>query len=65
MPRWDSTHTWYALTEKWILAQNQITKIQFTDNMKLKKKKKTKVWVLRSFLEGEQNPHRNKYGYKV
>jgi hypothetical protein len=30
--------TWYALTDKWILAQKlQITNIQFTDHMKLKK----------------------------
>ena len=27
-------HTWYALTDKWILAQKlQITRIQFTDHM--------------------------------
>jgi hypothetical protein len=32
-------HTWYAFTDTWILAQKlQITKIQFTDHMKLKKK---------------------------
>jgi hypothetical protein len=31
-------HTWYTLTDKWILAQKlQIPKIQFTDHMKLKK----------------------------
>jgi hypothetical protein len=31
-------HTWYALTDKWILAQNcGIPKIQFTYHMKLKK----------------------------
>jgi hypothetical protein len=30
-------HTWYALTDKWILAQKlRIPKIQFTDHMKLK-----------------------------
>jgi hypothetical protein len=44
-------HTWYALTGKWILAQkSRIPKIQFTDHMKLKKKK-DQVWILRSFLE--------------
>ena len=33
-------HTQYALTDEWILAQKlRITKIQFTDHMKLKKKK--------------------------
>jgi hypothetical protein len=31
--------TWYALTDKWILAQKLgIPKIQFTNHMKLKKK---------------------------
>ena len=31
-------HTWYALTDKYILAQNLgIPKIQFTDQIKLKK----------------------------
>ena len=31
--------TWYALTDKWILAQKlQIIKIEFTDHMKLKKR---------------------------
>jgi hypothetical protein len=30
---------WYALTDKWILAQKpQITRLQFPDHMKLKKK---------------------------
>jgi hypothetical protein len=34
-------YTWYALTDKWILAQNlRIPKIQFTDHMKLKKEDK-------------------------
>ena len=32
-------HTWHTLSDKWILAQKlKITKIQFTDHMKLKKK---------------------------
>ena len=32
-------HTWYALSDKWILAPKlEIPKIQFTDHMKLKKK---------------------------
>ena len=52
---WDfpitEAHTWYVLTYKWILDQKLgITKIQFIDHMKLKKRK-TKVWVLGSFLE--------------
>jgi hypothetical protein len=32
-------HTWYALSEKWILSQKLgVPKVQFTDHMKLKKK---------------------------
>ena len=32
-------HKWYALSDKWILSQKlEITNIQFTDHMKLKKK---------------------------
>jgi hypothetical protein len=42
-------HTWYALTDKWILAQNlKISKIKSTDQMKLKKKE-AKVSILKSF----------------
>ena len=37
-------YTWYALTDKWILAQKlRIPKIQFTDHMKLKKKEDQSV----------------------
>jgi hypothetical protein len=37
-------HTWYALTDKWMLAQKlQTPKIQFTDHMKLKKKEDQSV----------------------
>jgi hypothetical protein len=37
-------HAWYVLTDKWILAQKfGIPKIQFTDHMKLKKKKDQNV----------------------
>ena len=43
---------WYALTDKWILAQKlRIPKIQFPHHMK-SRRRKTKVWVLQSFLEG-------------
>jgi hypothetical protein len=36
--------TWYALTDKWILAQKlRIPKIEFTDHMKLKKKEDQSV----------------------
>jgi hypothetical protein len=35
---------WYALTDKWILAEKlQILKIQFTDHMKLKRKEDQSV----------------------
>ena len=37
-------YTWYALTDKWLLTQKPgIPKIQFTDNMKLKKKEDQSV----------------------
>jgi hypothetical protein len=37
-------HTWYALTDKWILAQKLgISKIQFAKHMKLKKKEDQRV----------------------
>ena len=40
-------HTWYALTDKWILVQKLwIPKIQFTDHMKLKKKEDQSVVTL-------------------
>jgi hypothetical protein len=45
-------HAGYELNDKWILAQKLgIPNVQFTDYMKLKKKK-DQVWVLWSFLEG-------------
>ena len=54
-------HTWFALTDKWILAQKlRIPKIEFTNHRKLKKMGE-KVGVLQSFVEGEQNTHRGKY----
>jgi len=41
-PEWGNPitkeHTWYALTDKWVLTQKlRIPKIQFTDHTKLKK----------------------------
>jgi hypothetical protein len=37
-------HTWYALTDKWILAQKLgISKMQFAKHMKLKKKEDQSV----------------------
>ena len=54
-------HTWYALTDKWILAQKlRIPKIQFTDHMKLKKKEDQNVDA--SVLLRKVNTHRRKYG---
>jgi hypothetical protein len=47
-PEWGSPitkeHTWYALTDKWILAQKlRISKMQFANHMKLKKKEDQRV----------------------
>jgi len=47
-PEWGNPitkeHTWYALTDKWILAQKlRVPKIQFAKHMKLKKKQDQSV----------------------
>ena len=47
-PKWGNQitkeHTWYALTDKWILVQKlRIPKIQFTNHMKFKKKEDQSV----------------------
>jgi predicted DNA binding CopG/RHH family protein len=47
-PKWGNPitkeHTWYSLSDKWILAQKlRIPKIQFTKHMKLKKKEDQSV----------------------
>ena len=40
-------HTWYTLTDKWILAQKlRLPKIQFTDHMKVKKKEEQSMDTL-------------------
>jgi hypothetical protein len=53
-------NTWYALTDKWILSPKlQITRIQFSDHMKLKKNKDQSMGA--SVLLGEQNTHKSKY----
>ena len=40
-------HTWYILTDKWILVQKLgITKIQSTDQMKVKKKEEQSMDTL-------------------
>ena len=39
-------HAWYALTDKWILAQKlRIPRIQFAKHMKLKKKEDQSVYT--------------------
>jgi hypothetical protein len=50
-PEWGNLitkeHTWYALTDKWILAQRlQITSIKITDHMNLNKNEDQSVGVL-------------------
>jgi len=54
------THTCYALTDKWILAQKlELPKIQSTDHMKLKKDDQNADGsVLR---RGNKNIHRRRY----
>jgi hypothetical protein len=57
-PKWGNPitkeHTWYALTDKWILAQKlRLPKIQFAKHMKLKKKEDQSVDI--SFLLGMGN----------
>ena len=57
-------NTWYALTDKWILAQKlQITRIQFTEHMKLNKKEDQSVGA--SALLRRRTKYRSKYGDKV
>ena len=58
-PEWDNPiikeHIWYALTDKWILAQKlRIPKIQFTDHMKLKKKEGHSVGASVLLIRGNQ-----------
>ena len=51
------THTWYALTDKWILAQNLgIPKIQFIEHMKLKKKEDQSIDISVLFRRGNKIP---------
>ena len=50
-------HTWYVLTDKWILAQKfRIPKIQFTDHMKLKKKEDQSVDTSFLLIRGDKIP---------
>jgi hypothetical protein len=51
-------HTWYVLTDKWILAQKfRISKIQFTGHRKpgSLRRRRTKMWMLQCFLEAWTN----------
>jgi hypothetical protein len=59
-------HTWYALTDKWVLAEKlRIPKIQFTDHIKLKKKEDQRCGCFSLSWKGKQNTHSRKYGDKV
>jgi hypothetical protein len=60
-PEWDNPitkeHTWYALTDKQILAQKlRISKIQFAKHMKLKKKENQSVDTLFLLRMGNKVP---------
>jgi hypothetical protein len=59
-------HTWYALTDKCILAQKlRIPKIQFTDHKKLTKKEDQSVGALFLLRRGNKILMGSKYGDKV
>jgi hypothetical protein len=50
-------HIWYALTDKWILAQKlRIPKTQFIDHMKLKKEEEQSVNTLFLLKRGNKIP---------
>ena len=50
-------HTWYALSDKWTLAQKLgIPKTQYTDHMKLKKKEDQSVVTLVLLRRGIKIP---------
>ena len=59
-PEWGNPitkeHTWYALTDKWILAQKLLSKIQFAKHMKLKKKEDRSVDTLLLLRMGNKIP---------
>ena len=60
-PEWGNPitkeHTWYALTDKWILAQKlRISNIQLTNHMKLKKKEVQSVDTLILLRRGNKIP---------
>jgi hypothetical protein len=50
-------HAWYAVTDKWILAQRvRISMIQFIENMKLKKKEDQNLDTLVPLIRGNKIP---------
>jgi hypothetical protein len=52
-------HTWYILTDEWILAQKfRIPMVQLTDNMKLYKKEEQNVDASIPLRRGENNHRR-------
>jgi hypothetical protein len=60
-PEWGNPitkeHTWYVLTNKWILAQKlEIPKIQFSKHMNLKKKEDQSVDTLFLLRRGNKIP---------
>jgi hypothetical protein len=60
------TQSQKALTDKWILSQKlRIPKIQFTNDMKLKKKEDHSVDTSIHFRREEQNTHGRSYRDKV
>ena len=60
-PEWNNPitkeHTWYVLTDKWILTQKlRIPKIQFTEHMKVKKKEDQSVDASVLLRRGDKIP---------
>jgi hypothetical protein len=60
-PEWGNPntkeHTWYIITDKWILAQKvRIPKIQFAKHMKLKKKENQSVDISILLRRGNKTP---------
>ena len=59
-------HSWYVLTDKWILAQMlRLPKIQFTDHMRVNKKEDQTADASVLVRKGNKNIHGRKYGDKV
>jgi hypothetical protein len=60
-PEWGNPvtkeHTWYALTDKWVLPQKlRIPKIEFAKHMKFKKKEDQSVDTLILHRRGNKTP---------